>query len=305
MKAASEQHADAARNGYLFWTPIAAAILATELLGIGWVEDHLIHVRWPTISTTVGHLEDKWGAAAVAVVGLIAGIALHALLYRNPKLWTGKGGAVEVVAPRSALEFTPQGVPLSQGRPLRIDRNSPEPLHFYTWYVGLTLVILGVAAGFFVAHLTDDRYWRGYFIYGSFLIFGIALPSILIRVNKEVGFPTAFYWFRSIRGAFPAAAAILIAGMAVLTLHLALYPWPNISFESKRYAGLRATEARVKAERAVKGRDLEYTAQIRGIDANREAWIVYFNQSGKPASPSGCVVVVTKDFVKPDAGCLA
>ena len=51
-------------QGYLFWGPVVAAILVTEALGA------FFDVPWPTISSTVGHLENRWTIVAAIVVGL-------------------------------------------------------------------------------------------------------------------------------------------------------------------------------------------------------------------------------------------
>src|SRR5689334_19755317 len=70
------------RRGYLFWGITAGAILVTEALGAasGWLEHKLhIHIPWPTISSTVGHLEDRWSIVGAVVVGVIAAIAFYAL----------------------------------------------------------------------------------------------------------------------------------------------------------------------------------------------------------------------------------
>src|SRR6185312_5818369 len=48
------------KNGYRFWGPVVAAILAAEVLGAlaDWLHRRsILEVKWPTISSTVGHLE--------------------------------------------------------------------------------------------------------------------------------------------------------------------------------------------------------------------------------------------------------
>src|SRR5437868_7630475 len=53
-------------QGYLCWGPVVAAILIAEALAA------FAHVHWPTISSTVGHLENRWTWVAAVVVGIIA-----------------------------------------------------------------------------------------------------------------------------------------------------------------------------------------------------------------------------------------
>jgi len=43
-----------------------------------------------------------------------------------------------------------------------------------------------------------------------------------------------------------------VAGLAILVVHLAFYPWPDITHESASFAGLTAQKARDKAEREVR-----------------------------------------------------
>jgi hypothetical protein len=64
--------------GYLVWGPIALFIAVSEILAA--VSRHLKNaIPWPTISTTVGHLEREHHWIAVVVVAVIAVVAYHAL----------------------------------------------------------------------------------------------------------------------------------------------------------------------------------------------------------------------------------
>src|SRR5436309_2241034 len=72
----------AEKNGYRFWGPVVAAILVTEVLGAlaDWLHRRtLLEVKWPTISSTVGHLETLSPILAALVVGAIAMIAFDAV----------------------------------------------------------------------------------------------------------------------------------------------------------------------------------------------------------------------------------
>jgi hypothetical protein len=53
------------RHGYVFCGPIVIAILVVELLG-SLSESFDDVIPWPTISTTVGHLEDRWAEVGVS-----------------------------------------------------------------------------------------------------------------------------------------------------------------------------------------------------------------------------------------------
>jgi hypothetical protein len=66
-------------HGYAFWGPVALAVLVTELLGTGWFGSY----GWPTISSTVGHLQDLNDLWGVPVVGLIGIAAFYAMAYET------------------------------------------------------------------------------------------------------------------------------------------------------------------------------------------------------------------------------
>ena len=75
--------------GYIVWGPIGLAIGVTEILAAlsktlkNWIP-------WPTISSTLGHLESRHHWVSVVVVATIASVAFHALAY--PKQERTAGG---------------------------------------------------------------------------------------------------------------------------------------------------------------------------------------------------------------------
>jgi len=68
--------------GYRIWGPILAFIFVTEILAAAskTLKDA---IPWPTISSTVGHLEARWPIVAVLVVALIVMVAYHAVADRS------------------------------------------------------------------------------------------------------------------------------------------------------------------------------------------------------------------------------
>jgi hypothetical protein len=273
-------------RGYLFWGPIALVITVTELLGVGWVQRKLdVTVPWPTISTTVGHLQERWNAVAALVVAIIALIGFTAISYRGRDERT------------------------AQGRAKRRDHEAPQRLRFYGWEFG----VLMIAVGWFASTLVgdDDKYALGYVIYGAFALYGVVLPSVLVWLfDREANFPTLFFTFFQLRRRFAPAAALLVAGLTVLVFHLALYPWPSITNQPSRYAGLNAADARKRAEaeiaRLVGVRRLRYSTQTRGIARGRDAWIVFFSPVGSAGEEfAGCMVTVTSERVDATPECSA
>lgn len=274
---------DEERRGYLFWGPVALAIGVTEVLGIGSVERRVgFDVPWPTISSTVGHLQERWTIVSAIVVGVVGAVAFHALAYRDRD-------------ERTTL-----------GRTLRLDTGEPPRLRFYNWRLSiLPAVVAGLAAG----SLTDDEYKVGYAIYGSFALYGVVVPSLLVRfAHREVGFPTLFFTFRSLRARHTWIATAVAGLFAVLVLHLAIYPWPDITSEPARYAGLTAREARIRADETLRelrpGSTLRYTTQTRGVVRGQDAWLVFFSSpAGQEPIHAGCVVTVTETDVTPAPEC--
>ena len=281
--------AAAVRSGYWFWGVVIVGILLVELAGAAghFLDQHIgVRIPWTTISGMVGHLEELWPTSAVFVVAIIAPAAFYAL------------------APASANR-----VPrTSLGR--RDPRPAPEadPLPWYrAWVVFLLSAIVGVIA----VMSFDDDFVRAYFIYGSLFFFGIVVPSFLVVVvRREVGFTSLFCTIEHLRRRDDwkarLATVALTAGLAILIIHLAFYPWPDITKEPVRYAGLTATDARVRAVDEVAGLrkgapSLVYSTQARGVVNGHEAWVVYFES--QDGSDSGCVVVVRSSSLDPTSQC--
>lgn len=250
------------RGGYLFWGPVIVLVLGVELLGA------LSHrfkdwIPWPTISGTVGHLEKRWDWVAVIVVGLLSAVAFQAVATRT--------------------RDRPGGRTLREGA---------SPAKEASWYSPL-LVFAFTLAAFVVPYAVGvSKFQLGYWIYGTLGVFGILIPSILsFGLNRLVRFPTLFFTIDQLRQRVHMVALVLVAGLAILTIHLAFYPWPDITHESATFAGLNPEGARNKATRELhtirKGlAPLPYSTQARGVVDGRDTWFVYFR--------SGCVVQVTK-----------
>jgi hypothetical protein len=284
------------RAGYQFWGVVIGGILLVELAGAlgGWLDKHVgVRIPWTTISGMVGHLEDLWPTAAVVVVALIAPAAFYALV---------------------PSEAEKPGPSIRMGQRTRLGRwyvgpePSKPPAHRYNaWLVFGLSAIVGVIA----VLVFDDDFYRAYLIYGALFCFGILVPLLLVlALRREVAFPSLFVTIRELRSQHDwkawLATTALSAGLAILVIHLAFYPWPDITKAPVRYAGLTANDARKKAKREVKRlRDgapgLLYSTQARGVVNAREAWVVFFTSSS--GADSGCVVTLTDDSVDATRQC--
>jgi hypothetical protein len=261
-------------QGYLFWGVVVGLILLVEALAA------FAHVDWPTISSTVGHLENRWTWIAAVVVGIIGAGAFLALAVPAER--------------KTSLGYT------------RVWSGDLRDVRFYTAAVPIaaTLVALVVARIF-----THDKFVLGYWIYGTLAVTGLVIPSLLVFLKLQVQFPTLFETVRRIEGKVHYwVATAIAAGLAVLTIHLALYPWPDITKEPVKYAGLDARQARASAIRAVADAragkpPLKYSTQARGVDNGNDAWLVFFTATDTTGAYGGCVVSVTEDAAKPAQSC--
>lgn len=254
------------------------AVGVTELAGTGWLGSF---DEWPTISTTIGHLQDLnalWGVPVVALLGVTA---FYALAYGTRPAEPGKD---ELVLGRGRFELR------------------------YGWPLVYTLCILATVIAY---ALGADRFQRGYALYGSLAIFGIVVPLLLVRLrSKRVVFPTLFLTFKFLRDRFHWVAALVAAGLSILVIHLALYPWPNLARDPASYAGVNGASARKLAERALRAEPrrkatLEYSTRTRSISEGADAWFVYFtDRSTGTKRFEGCFVVVTKSVATLSRDCI-
>jgi hypothetical protein len=265
------------RRGYWFWGPTILIILAVELLG-ALSSTFKNKIPWPTISSTVGHLEKRWDWVGVIVVGVITATAFQALAYKaGARTETGRAQR--------------PGLPKAQESG-------------YSW---LFVLIPGLIAIGLTVAFGASKIQLGYTIYGVLGFFGIVVPSVLAFVlNKDVRFPTLFFTLDRLRRRFHAAALILVTGMAILVVHLAFYPWPDITHESASFAGLTAQNARDRAEQKVRSLraslpPLSYSTQSRAVVDGHDVWLVYFRTA--TGGSSACVVTVTQASADPTEAC--
>jgi hypothetical protein len=209
--------------GYLVWGVVGAMIAIPELGAAIWS-----HGPWPTISGTIGHLEVIWSATGIFVVGIIVAAAYHIVRYRPAK--------TEAVALRSggrALRRTQSG---------RLTRRPPaagvaaDPVKkawigiVYLVSAFLAVLLPSILAATAFSGSSDHTRWiLGYVIYGLIALFCVALPSALAYFVADVPFPTLFRTISDLERLWRPLAVVVLAGLGILVVHLALYPWPDIA----------------------------------------------------------------------------
>ena len=68
-----------------------------------------------------------------------------------------------------------------------------------------------------------------YVMYGLIAVFCIVVPSALAYWATDVPFPTLFKTISNLEKLWRPIAIVIVAGLAVLLVHLAFYPWPDIA----------------------------------------------------------------------------
>ena len=199
MQQFADVHGREAR-GYAVWLVVAIVVAVPEVWALA---DR--NVPWPTISGTIGHLEYLWSGTAVIVVGALVLSALLTIRFPPPEQRTTGG------------------------------RLSPEPetasrrqLSPWSYFSAAAIVVIGGTLA--TTALDDDRWHLAYVLYGLIAMFWIVIPSLAAYFfARDVPFPTLFRTIVDLERRMPRAALVVAAGLVVLLLHLAFYPWPDIT----------------------------------------------------------------------------
>jgi hypothetical protein len=186
------------RLGYVVWGAVALVVAIPEIWALA-VND----APWPTISGTTGHLEDLWHPTAVIVVAVIVVAAALAVGY----------GRLDERAPTTA----------------------PGGDLWPFVYLG-SAVAFTVGAGFLASGLVNGREGRfvlGYVIYGLIGFFFVVAPAIF-GWAFVVPFPSLITTLRDLERRVPLVALVVLAGLVILLIHLALYPWPDVTHHNPK-----------------------------------------------------------------------
>ena len=194
--------------GYGVWLFVGAVIATSELwaaFGNPW---------WPTISATVGHLEQLWSPVKIIVIALIAAGATQMLAYPPHRGESDPGGA-------GARRWR-----TGAGRLTKAHDGLAEPIEHAAWYFPVAVVVIagGAAAA---ARLSSSKYVMGYVLYGLIAVAFLIIPNVLAYwFAKDVPFPTLFRTLADLDRRWHPLVLIIVAGLSVLVVHLVAYPWP-------------------------------------------------------------------------------
>jgi hypothetical protein len=232
------------RWGYVVWLIAACVIGIPEIIAAKW--SHWL--PFTTISTMTGHLERQHNWVELLVVALIV-LVVFSLTRSRPTYRVDATADGERDRPAAdELERTPGGrlaaaAPTDNRAPKAYDED-PAPAAFT---VSAIASLVAIAFGTWAATKwwDDARHFQpAYVLYGSLGLLWIAIPSFAALVfQRDVPFPTLFRtignlesWLGTRRLPWSLGpklawlvAYVIFAGLAILLLHLTLYPYPNIT----------------------------------------------------------------------------
>lgn len=196
-------------RGYWVWAVVGVLIAVPEIWAAAGKPP------WPTISGTIGHLEARWNIVAVVVVAALVLIAAHAV--RLP--FTGHHPVARQADGRS-LGRTAGG--RFTVRPGQDGELRP--------FVYLAPAVAAVVVGSILARsLSDNKWILGYVIYGLLAVFCVIIPSVLANLPMpDAPFAGVFPTLADLQRRLHFVGMIILAGLVVLLIHLALYPWPDV-----------------------------------------------------------------------------
>ena len=193
--------------GYVVWGLTGVVIAVPEI----WAAVDADHVPWPTISGTVGYLEYWHSWIALIVVAVLVWAAFRALFY----LTDGRERGTRTPDGRLTLRPEPRT------RPLRVGL----AIAYYATALGCViagpLIVLGIRP--------HDKFLLGEVLYGLIGLFGIVIPSAVALVyGADIPFAPLSKTIQDLEQRVRPVAFIVAAGLTIMLVHLALYPWPAV-----------------------------------------------------------------------------
>lgn len=226
--------------GYVVWGAMGIVVALPELLAA------TSDVGFPTISGTVGYLEYWHPEFAILIIAVLVWGAFHAVRVTTdiPRV-----SPSDRQAPTTAGGEPATGLVRAPGGRLSLARTF-QPLH-PRFYIPLALAV--VAGAFFIVRLSrpHDRYLQGEVLYGAIAVVWIVIPGWLAyRHGRWVPYATLFRTIQDLESRLRSAAIVVAAGILVLLVHLAFYPWPasipDIQDLHKQQSKLRHHEKKKK-----------------------------------------------------------
>lgn len=222
--------------GYFVWIGAAVVIVIPELLAA-----KNVGLPFTTISSMTGHLERHYDWVELIVVAIIV-FVVFSLLKLSPRNDTKRNPNEPQRMASGRLTVNP-GPPQEAKTSAKYDEQD-APAWFIVAAIGWTLVV--AVATWATDYWFDDggKYRSAYVLYGLLAFGWLVVPTLIVFFTKaDAPFPTLFRtveslqeWLEKRRWPFKlghsfawAVGYIVVAGLVILLLHLALYPYPNIT----------------------------------------------------------------------------
>ncbi len=207
-------------SGYVVWGAMGIVVGVPEI----WAAAAGSEFVWPTISTTVGHLQDRWPVVALIPVGLIA-MAGYSVFHVGAAS-TALQADFQALARTSQGRLAKEDISLAQladrGAPALGGRRERGVVPYFAF------ATFAVVAGALAAAQSDNRFLVGYALYSSIALFWVVVPNVLAYwFKQDVPFTTLFFTVRCLGRRLQLVAAFVAALLVILMLHLAFYPWPS------------------------------------------------------------------------------
>jgi hypothetical protein len=210
--------------GYAVWGIGTLVVLIPEITAAAYQR-----VPWPTISATVGHLEYRWSWVALLVVAVVVSVTYQAVRYpvsstgplrelaNDRRVGRSSGGRLTVFTSQTPEEEFGEQVEISTA-----------------WLVFAALVVAG-GSTLTVIVSPGNKFILAYVLYGLIGLFFVILPSVLaFPFRRGVAFPSFFRTLYYLEQRLHFVAVLVAIGLAILLIHLALYPWPSIFHQLQR-----------------------------------------------------------------------
>jgi hypothetical protein len=220
------------KRGYLVWA-IAGAIFAVPEIWAS-VDSSL---PFPTLSSTVAHLERQWEIISLFVILVVAYAVMHAVRLGIARVIERtemrQGTKVESQTVPSPLSGDDKHMAIEQGR---LTRKADPEYAAGRWLLYLPVTMIVVALGFLVplwVHGWEaspaEKQLAGELGYGAMGLMFFLIPGALSYLSGLlVPFPGLFQTVINLEARLPIFAVAVVGCMTFLMLHLVFYPYPTI-----------------------------------------------------------------------------
>jgi hypothetical protein len=207
--------------GYAVWGAMGVVVGVPEI----WAAISGDDFYWPTISTTVGHLQGRSPVVALVPVALI--------VMGGYSVFRVRPGGPTLQADLQALARTPEGRLTKEDVTISDLVRGTDPtaegrrrLGVVPYFASATAIVVG---GALAAVPSQNRFLVGYVLYSLIALFWLVVPNVLAYFfRRDVPFTTLFATLNCLGRRLQLVAALIAALLVILLLHLAFYPWPSL-----------------------------------------------------------------------------